>query len=275
MLRSGLLVILCLILAANSAFGNGGINAQEASEPQIGQHAYVTDLQYLDAEAKTQHALIHYLLYLPESYGRDPAKRWPLILYLHGLLKRGDDPNLIKVNALAKILERQPDFPFVVLAPQMPLDKSWQRGVPTTWWDGMLQQVLALLEKVQAQYALDARRVSLTGISMGGCGAWSYALHCPRRFAAVVPVGGWYRWGSRAVPANIEVLKDLPIWIFQGGSDIISAPFQSEVMVQALQKCGGNVRYTRYPGIGHGNKLWDLVYTNQELFDWMLEQRAQ
>ena len=181
MLRSGLLVILCLILAANSAFGNGGINAREASEPQIGQHAYVTDLQYLDAEAKTQHALIHYLLYLPESYGRDPAKRWPLILYLHGLLKRGDDPNLIKVNALAKILERQPDFPFVVLAPQMPLDKSWQRGMPTIWWDGMLEQVLAPLR--------NSRFETLEFFSGKNASAENLAQYIYEKFSPLLPAG--------------------------------------------------------------------------------------
>ena len=39
---------------------------------------------------------------------------------------------------------------------------------------------------------VDANRVYLTGLSMGGYGTWAWAAHAPHRFAAIAPVcGGW------------------------------------------------------------------------------------
>ena len=32
-----------------------------------------------------------YLLSLPEGYSADPAKKWPLIMFLHGAGERGDN----------------------------------------------------------------------------------------------------------------------------------------------------------------------------------------
>ncbi len=42
-------------------------------------------------------------------------------------------------------------------------------------------------------------------------------------------------------------------------------------MVDALQACGGNVRFTVYPGVAHDS--WTQTYANPELYAWLLEQR--
>jgi len=47
-------------------------------------------------------------------------------------------------------------------------------------------------------------------------------------------------------------------------------PWQTLTLVEALKACGGNVRLTLYPDSGHG--IWDQVYTDPELFEWLLVQ---
>ncbi len=42
-------------------------------------------------------------------------------------------------------------------------------------------------------------------------------------------------------------------------------------MVDALQACGGDVRFTVYPGVEHDS--WTQTYANPELYTWLLEQR--
>ena len=42
----------------------------------------------------------------------------------------------------------------------------------------------------------------------------------------------------------------MPIWVFHGADDTTVYPYQSEVLVRALRRCGARVaRFTLYPGV--------------------------
>ena len=170
----------------------------------LGQNAYTTSLQVSDDTGLSRTVDVHYLLYLPVDYGQDPQMQWPLIIFLHGASERGTDPSVITRYSIPALLTNTLDFPFVVLSPQSPLDE---------WWSGETDVLGALLDQVQAEYAVDPRRVVLTGQSMGGFGAWAMALKYPARFAAVVPVASGWDYTSEFVPANICDLKNVPIWV--------------------------------------------------------------
>ena len=66
-----------------------------------------------------------YILFLPEGYGVDAAKRWPLILFLHGAGERGSNVWLVTKHGVAKVDTQQAGFPFIVVAPQCPKGKIW------------------------------------------------------------------------------------------------------------------------------------------------------
>ncbi|MFQ5821888.1 MAG: prolyl oligopeptidase family serine peptidase [Candidatus Heimdallarchaeota archaeon] len=195
-----------------------------------------------------------YLLFLPQCYGTNPDEKWPLILYLHGIGERGNDLELVKKHGIPKIVERQPDFQFVTVSPQCPAE--------TFWWEhnGTLK---ALLDGIMTKYAIDLGRIYLTGNSMGGYGTWSLAIANPERFAAIAPICGG---GS---PEFVCALKDIPVWAFHGAEDEVIRLKESQRMVNALQACGGNVRFTIYPGIGHDS--WTQTYNNPELYEWFLQ----
>ncbi len=199
---------------------------------------------------------LRYLLFLPRDYGADPDKEWPLILFLHGMGERGDDLDLVRIHGIPKIVERQPDFPFVAVSPQCPGE--------TTWRDHHLI-LKGLLDAIVANYAVDTARIYLTGLSMGGYGTWSTAMTYPKLFAAIAPIcgGGFTEFVSE--------LKEVPVWAFHGAEDEVVKLEMGQRMVDALRACGGNVRFTVYPGVGHDS--WTETYDNPELYEWFLEHR--
>jgi predicted peptidase len=72
-------------------------------------------------------------------------------------------------------------------------------------------------------------------------------------------------------PEKLCDLKDVPVWVFHGEKDI-SIPHEqtADILVSALQACGGTVRYTLYPDTGHD--AWTEPYDDPALYDWLLEQ---
>ena len=144
-----------------------------------------------------------------------------------------------------------------------------QRRAGQEWSSELLT---ALLDGVERSYAVDPDRIYVTGLSMGGAGAWDLAMATPDRFAAIAPVAGWGR------PADAERLARLPVWAFHGANDRITPLRRMEEMVEALRRCGGNVRSTVYAQSDHD--CWTATYADPELYTWFLshtrtEQGAQ
>ncbi len=238
----------------------GCVPAAPTPRADLGQRAYSASVRLASPGQAAQTLQVNYLLYLPDTYGQDPHQRWPLILYLHGRGERGQDLDLLKSHPLPETLEQKPDFPFIVVSPQLSLE--------TVTWSGRIEALNALLDQLQATYAVDARRIYLTGLSMGGFGTWEFALRHPGRFAAIVPIAGGYDdYGS--VPANICDLKDLPVWAFHGGADTIVPVRLDQVLVDALRACGGDVRFTLYPEADH-EATWRRAYADPQLYEWLL-----
>jgi predicted peptidase len=236
----------------------------QASTIQNGQHSNSAQIQVNGGDANPQTVTINYLLYLPDVYDPTSQRKWPLILYLHGSGEQGNDLGLLKNHPLPKKLDQQSDFPFIVVSPQLP-DKMVN-------WSVWIDALNTLLEQIQTQYAVDNKRLYLTGISLGGFGTWEFALRYPKRFAAIVPIAGGYKLDSDEVPPNICDLKNLPIWVFHGLKDTEVLPIQSEALVEALKACRANIRFTLYPEAGHA-KSWMKAYENPKLYEWLLEQR--
>lgn len=131
----------------------------------------------------------------------------------------------------------------------------------------------------------------LTGVSMGGAGAWYMARH-RRKFAAVVPVSGEVaRRADDPFPSDpppdvarivgstnpyatmAEAIGKTPVWAFHGAKDNVIPVNESRSMFAALKAAGGNARYTEYPNSGHD--IWNMAYSNPELVRWMLRQRLK
>jgi predicted peptidase len=185
-------------------------------------------------------------------------------LYLHGSDVWGNHPEDLVASGLPKLLTSTLDFPAIVLAPQAPED--------VVWWGAELDLVRALLDHVQATYAVDPKRIYLTGPSMGGFGAWAMTVQQPQRFAAVVPIAGGWDSERDIVPRNICDIKHVPIWVFHSAQDDIVLPKKAQLLVNALKQCGMEVRFTLYPDADH-RESFKRAYDDPELYAWLFEQR--
>jgi hypothetical protein len=77
-------------------------------------------------EIRVGQSNIRYLLFIPKEYYAEPDKKWPTILFLHGMGESGNDLELLKKHGLPKIVEENNDFPFIVISPQCPPDEyAW------------------------------------------------------------------------------------------------------------------------------------------------------
>jgi predicted peptidase len=233
-----------------------------AVAPFTQQHAYSATVTITAANGVTRMALMRFLLYVPRAYQPDQA--WPLLLFLHGSGEGGNDVELVRREGLPKLLEHNPDFPFIVISPQNPKDVPWADD---------LRELNALIDHVQAEYHIDPKRISITGLSMGGYGTWQLASRYPQRFAALVPIAGGYDYYNPGVPPrNICALKDVPVWVFHGEKDEIVELSRAQPLVEALQQCGGNVTFTLYPDADH-RATWERAYADPELYRWLAEQK--
>jgi predicted peptidase len=109
------------------------------------------------------HSNMHYLLHIPKGYKNQIGRKWPLIVFLHGLGERGNNLQLISRVGLPKKLKSMPEFPFFVISPQCPFRKYWDREKPAVI-------VKKIIDTVIANYTIDESRIYLTGCSMGGYG---------------------------------------------------------------------------------------------------------
>lgn len=196
---------------------------------------------------------VRYLLYLPAGYLSDSGRKWPFILFLHGSTEKGNDIGIVRRKGLPAYLEKARSFPFIVISPQLPLEKER--------WDP--QEMKTLLDVVLPDLRVDRDRMYLTGLSLGGNGVWRMAESFPDLFAAIAPIAGWGDVGKA------KVLKNLPVWAFHGARDTNVPPEESSDMVDALRKDGGEVRFTLYPDLDHD--CWTATYQNTKLYDWFLK----
>jgi len=205
---------------------------------------------------------LNYLLALPKGY-EDNKKRapsddgWPLVIFLHGAGERGDDLDQVKKHGIAKRLEEGLQIDAIVASPQCPAD---------SWWTIELGALNGLLDHLLAGYRIDASRIYLTGLSMGGFGTWTWGLARQDTFAALAPI-----CGGLAMPTPfVTQLATIPIWAFHGAKDpVVPLRSQSE-LVEALQAADGNIRFTVYPEAEHDS--WTVTYEDPRFYEWLFAQ---
>jgi dienelactone hydrolase len=197
---------------------------------------------------------VNYLLYLPDGYREDTLKKWPLLLFLHGSGERGDDLEKVKTHGPPRLIGEGKKMPFIVLSPQAPQGQGWSSA-----------DLYNLLKDCKQKYRVDADRVYLTGLSMGGFGTWSLAMEHPEEFAAIVPICG----GGDT--ANIWKLRNTAVWCFHGAKDKNVPLDADQKMINALRPYNPAVKFTIYPDAEHDS--WTVTYNNDSLYQWLLSQK--
>lgn len=260
-------VRMLVIVSASLAMSTAAVSGQETG--------------FLNRTVSVEGTEYRYQVHVPRGFRASDSL--PTILALHGGGSYGTDGVSQTDDGLAHAIRQHPDrFPAIVVFPQSP------PGTPG--FQGLGERIaLSALDKSIAEFHTDASRVYLTGLSMGGNGAWSLAYRHADRFAAVVVVCGFVGEfiGTTSgthypaiVPGSAEPyaaiaqrVSRLPIWIFHGDVDPGVPVEVSRRMAAALRAIGADVQYTELPGVGHN--AWDQAYDRVDLVSWLLKQKRR
>ncbi len=235
---------------------------------------------FLDRTISFQAVNYKYQVFVPEDW--TPHQKWPIILALHGAGERGDDGVLqTDVGIGTAIRTNRSAVRAIVVMPQCPKHLWWMLAP-------MDDLAMSTLEQATKEFHGDAQHTYLTGLSMGGFGAWHLAEKYPGRFAALVVICGGIRPPAAARKAYPELAKltppDLPksyseaaervgktpVWIFHGADDDIVPVTESRRMYEAMKRIGAEVLYTEYPGGTHAS--WERAYDEPKLFPWLFSK---
>jgi len=208
----------------------------------------------------TKTAELPYLVYLPDNYEKS-EEDFPLILFLHGKGERGTNLESLKTQGLPHKIESGETIPFIVVAPQCPLNTKWEYHLAT---------LKHLLDFIIDTHRVDTCRQYITGLSMGGSGTWSLTTEYPGQFAAMLPICGRERMELN-FPERLQRIKDMPVWCFHGDADTV-VPLESSIyLTDNLKAFGGNPKLTIYKDVGHDS--WTQTYANPEIYEWLLSHR--
>jgi predicted peptidase len=192
-----------------------------------------------------------YLIVKPADF--DPQEKYPLLIFLHGRGESGDDLDKVKIHGPFGTVKKL-KLPFIIVAPQTPLDERWD-----------IEMLSALVDRLLEKLPVDRERVYLTGLSLGGFGTWDLAIRRPEVFTAIAPICGVGK------PSQAAMLKDMPVWAFHGAKDDAVELKGSTEMIDALYGVGNDARLTVYPEAEHDS--WTATYENPKLYDWFLSHR--
>lgn len=236
----------------------------------------------------------------------NPNAPVPLIVFLHGSGERGSDnrAQLVHFAGACAARDFQRRAPCYVLAMQCPAGEMWsaidlkamrEKGEspsiarePTR----AMRAVMQAIDEVMATKAVDPKQVYLTGLSMGGFGAFDLAARRPELFAAVVPICGG------GDPGTAEMVAGIPFYIVHGADDPVVPVALSRTMRDAIaaasaaraaaeiEKARGtadapspmpkrkpNPMYREYDKVGHDS--WTPAYRFEDggVLTWMFAQR--
>ena len=138
------------------------------------------------ASRRPSDVTIRYLLFAPKDYKAD-GKKWPLMLFLHGIGEcSNDDLSRVKIHGPAHLVDSRPDFPFVVVTPQLPPPPGYKEGVTLHFGAdhcagrarrGKPEELIQLVDHVTAKMNIDRDRDlcdrsqhgRLRHVAIGGC----------------------------------------------------------------------------------------------------------
>ena len=255
-------VTMLLLLACSSDDGTPGDTSSSSPGSPDGPSSLRLVALQSDASAPGRGMYV----YTPPGHPGEGG--WPLLITQHGIGEAGDGaaelpklletgiPELIATDAWPE------DRPFVVIMPQY-------AGFTCVNADGLDE----LIDWAIETYAVDSRRVYLTGLSCGAAGGWTYlGEHLDSQIAAFVPIAGFS--GGAWDKAACDLTK-VPIWAFHGDADpTVGLAGSTEIMDQ-LATCPSPPAQpntmTIYPDVEHNS--WDQTYdgsAGHDIYAWML-----
>ena len=194
-------------------------------------------------------------LKFPKSFTSPDSvnKKYPVMLFFHGAGEVGcpsnngvynNEKQLYLGAGLFRDFVNNNLFDGFLLYPQMVnSDGCWGSWGTTT--TANLATVIAIIDSMAKYVRADIDRVLCNGLSGGGYGSWRIADAFPQRITKIIPSAAAGNTNNR------NNFVHIPIWFATGGKDPDPSPAQADYALNRMKEIGADIRYTRYPDLGH------------------------
>ena len=170
-------------------------------------------IRYPYVEGQSPYNMGHWL-YKPAGYSYSPCKKYPLLVWLHGLGETCSKASLDVLVTRASI--NSPGYQIrqgTAYSNQRPfLDGIILEPQTCTSWNAA--NIDAMIEYVKTKLRVDEDRIYVTGLSLGGGGTWAYAASKYNKVAAIVPIAG-----TELSLSSINNASHVPVWAFHNYND--------------------------------------------------------
>jgi len=279
-MKKNMLVALVAALAVLSSCRKEVSNVKKSTADQSSIIKSQNDLPEISApnfkavESPVGGNVAGYYVGLPSRYD-STSKNYPLLVFLHGineLTTAGKSLGSISNLGTTRFLNNKTfpasfsvngkSYSFIVVSPQF---KEWPKAA----------DVNTLVDYMVEKYRVDASRIYVAGISMGGGATWDFAGDFGSKVAAIVPISG-ASFAEEKRCANIASNK-VAVWAFHNSGDKIVAPTVSK---QFIEKINSNhaepaAKLTIFESVDHDawTKATDPNYkeNGMNIYEWMLQ----
>jgi len=231
-------------------------------------------------------AIDGYWLYMPSQW--DPAKKWPVILFLQGINALGGTPEGSQkcgpVNYALYCENSDHQFKeltgnrFIIINPHLRKGDYLQRQ-----WYNQADELEVILKDIFSKYSGNSRKVYLVGLSFGGTGVLGLGTRWKEKIAAMVSICGST---ERPGMGDLTLLAPIPLWITANTGDAAAMKSIEKVM-QSIEKSQGktfielqniilpanNLNRTHIASFfqQQGHNAWDQTLSSKDLYLWMLQ----
>ncbi|RYZ48895.1 MAG: hypothetical protein EOP49_17510, partial [Sphingobacteriales bacterium] len=212
-------------------------------------------------------AKVAFRVRFPRTYSTNPTKKFPVMLFLHGAGEVGCATNGGLYNNekqlwlggslfLTEAVTNQKFDGFLLYPQLVAREGCWDAwGTAPT---GRLTNIMAMIDSLGKYARLDIDRVFIDGLSGGGYGAWRMADIFAPRVAKIAPSA------AAGSTTNRTNFVHVPIWFATGGKDPDPSPAQADYALNRMKDIGADIRYTRYPDLGHA--VWYSHWREPDFF---------
>ena len=199
-----------------------------------------------------------YVLYVPDSY--DPARRYPVRVYLHGGVNR---PRRADGDWWSNP-ERYARTDSLVVFPESWVDSVW-------WQSSQVENLTGMLNDIKRRYNVNENAVYLLGVSDGATGAFYHAFKATTPWSAFLAFNGHplvLAGASNGVDGQMYVtnLRNKPLFVINGGQDRLY-PVNSVVpYLRLFIDAGIEVGFRPQAEAGHDLRWWDAENPNIDRF---------
>ena len=245
----GTVGILSLFVSMIGCGISGQTSGSDAPTPEPAQLSELSPGVYYETVTLPSGDTLLYTISIPPGYdGTNPV---PLVIALHyggevesfygsGMIDDLIQPGLGGLGA-------------ILVAPDALGGGDWTTGTNE-------QAVEWLTRSILHSYAVDPRKVAITGYSMGGEGAWHIGGQHQDLFTAVVPVEG--------DPAGRNLEWTIPVYVIHSRDDQVIPIGPVEKHVQTLKDAGAMVKLRTVGGLTH-YEVPEFAGVLQEVVPWL------